>query len=247
MASLGEAKARSGGRFAWPVLWIATSVWSCGGHVVAYPTPLWRVEDVRRRQAELDYKINVGDELEVQFFYAPELTTRAVVRPDGKISLPFIGDVKAAQQEPAKLATSLKGLYASQLPRPELSVNVRSFSAQRVFVGGEVGQPGMQPLSGPMTVMQAIMAAHGFTERALTQEIVIIRRGEGRERLVFAVNTEKAITGEDANQDIALQASDIVIVPRSGVANVNLWVDQYIRRMLPFSLYAGYNLDARFK
>jgi polysaccharide export outer membrane protein len=210
----------------------------CG--VVTNPASPQRLDAWNHKQAQSDYRIGRGDELDVVFFYAPELTTKAFVRPDGKISLPFLGDVKVVDQAPAALAGELKNLYKAHLPRPEISVNIRTFGAYRVFVGGEVTRPGAQPLIGATTAIQAIMTAEGFTERALLKEIVVMRQAEGN-RLIFSVNLESAMNGKDPTQDIVLQPSDVLIVPRTGISNVNLWVDQYIRRNIPFGAYVNYS------
>ncbi len=213
--------------------------------VVKAPAPPQKLSELDQRHGEADYRIGSGDELEIFFFYAPELATKAMVRPDGKISLPFVGDYKVKGQTPAEVATALKKAYAPHLAKPEISVNVRTFGAYRVFVGGEVARPGAQPLLAATTALQAIMTAEGFTERARLSEIVIVRQAEGKERVVFAVNLEAAMSGEDISQDVVLHASDIVVVPRNGIANVNLWVDQYIRRNIPFGAWIGYTTGPR--
>jgi polysaccharide export outer membrane protein len=218
----------------------AVSLGLAGCSVVKRPASAERMAAVDH-QAEADYRIGAGDELEISFFYAPELTTKAVVRPDGKLSLPFVGDVKVKGQTPDEVAVALKRGYAPHLAKPEISVNVRTFGAYRIFVGGEVGRPGAQPLLAATTALQAIMTAEGFTERARLSEIVVVRQAEGRERLVFAVNLEAAMSGDDPSQDVVLRASDIVIVPRNGISNLNVWVDQYIRRNIPFGAWVGYS------
>jgi protein involved in polysaccharide export with SLBB domain len=226
----------------WALLVALAGACGCGG-ILSRPAPRQRIEELNRKQDTAEYRVGKGDELEVQFLYAPELNTKAVVRPDGRVSLPLIGDVLVLNTTPARLTEELKQRYGGRLPRAEVLVNVRGFAGQRVFIGGEVSHPGMQPLTGDMTVIQAIMSAQGFTDRALIDEVVVIRRGEGQERLVFAVNLDAAMSGRDAGQDITLQAADIVVVPRNGISNVNLWVDQYIRRNIPISAYVGYNVQ----
>jgi protein involved in polysaccharide export with SLBB domain len=189
-----------------------------------------------------EYKIGFGDELEIKFFYTPELTTIAIVRPDGRINLPLIGDIVAVRRTPVELGAQIKAAYASQVQRPDVTVNVRTFVTQRVFVGGEVTHPGVQALVGPLTVLQAIMGAEGFKDDARTSEVVVIRRDQANQARVYAVNLDRAISGIDPYQDLALQPADIVVVPRSGVGDVNVWVDQYIRKNLPFNFSVNYTL-----
>ncbi|MDB5819547.1 MAG: polysaccharide biosynthesis/export family protein, partial [Rhizobacter sp.] len=121
--------------------------------------------------------------------------------------------------------------------------NVQGASSQRVFVGGEVTRPGVQPLIGPLSVMQAVMVAEGMKETARTSDIVLIRRGEHDERQVMRIDLQAALDGNNAGGDLLLQPYDVVVVPRSGIANVNLWVDQYLRRNLPISLGISYSIN----
>jgi protein involved in polysaccharide export with SLBB domain len=221
------------------------AVISLGGcrPVVQRPTALTAGVLYPPASGSSEYKIGFGDELEIKFFYTPELTTVAVVRPDGRINLPLIGDIVAARRSPVELGTQIRAAYASQVQRPDVTVNVRTFMTQRVFVGGEVTHPGVQALVGPLTVLGAIMTAEGFKDDARTSEVVIIRRDdEGRQARVYAVNLDRAISGIDPYQDLALQPADIVVVPRSGIGDVNVWVDQYIRKNLPLNFNVNYTL-----
>lgn len=95
---------------------------------------------------------------------------------------------------------------------------------------------GLFPLVGHTTVLHAIAQAHGFRETARVNEVILIRRGADNKPIVTTLNLEKARDGSDTSQDVLLMPYDIVFVPRSPIANVDLWVDQYIRRLLPFSL-----------
>ena len=96
-----------------------------------------------------DYRITRGDELQLRFFYTPELNLQATVRSDGRVSLPLVGEVVVEGLTIAELTAMVERLLAPQVKRPQLAVNVQAAQTQRVFVGGEVGKPGMQPLLGP--------------------------------------------------------------------------------------------------
>lgn len=224
------------------ILLIAFFLSACAP-VLSQPTPVAQIQEQSRKAATADYKIGVGDELTIAFFYTPELNIVATVRPDGKISLPLIGEVAAADTTPAALADRLKKAYRPLVQRPEVAINLQNAASRRVFVGGEVNRPGTQPLQGPLSVLQAVMVAEGFKDTARTGEVVIIRRGENQERLTFAVDLDKAVSGEDPAQDIELQPLDMVFVPRSDIADVNRWVDLYIRRNLPFGFNFGVTYD----
>ncbi len=187
--------------------------------------------------SEKEYRIQPGDEIAVKFFYNPGLNEEMTVRPDGKISLQLIPEVSASGKTPAELSQTLKKQYATALRDPAVTVMVRTFSNQRVYLDGELRQPGMVNLIKPTTLLDAIAQAGGVTETARSREILIIRRHERDERAVMTANLEKILRGEENHRDIYLQPYDIVYVPKSAIANVNQWVDQYIRQNIPLPIY----------
>lgn len=209
---------------------------SCGP-VVKSPTPISRDQ---RPYSTDEYRIQIGDVLDVKFYYNPELNDSVTVRPDGRISLQLAPEVMAAGMTPPVLASQLRDRYSGELRNPQVTVIVRSFGSQRCFVDGEVGTPGLVTLTGPLTVMQSIAESGGFKETARYNEVLVIRRTAAKKPYVMTVNLENAINGTDLGQDIFVQPFDIVYVPRSPIANADLWVDQYIRRMIPVPFGIGF-------
>ncbi len=188
------------------------------------------------------YRVAVGDELDFRFFYMPELNTVAAVRADGRVSLPLVGEVDVDGLTVSELIVRVEASMATQIRRPQVMINVIGGGSQRIFVGGEVSRPGVQSLRGPLTVVQAVMVAEGLKDSAQTREILVLRRGPSDAREVIRVDFAAAVSGRDLTQDIRLQAYDVVIVPRSGIAEVGLWVDQYIKRVIPFNLGFSYTI-----
>jgi protein involved in polysaccharide export with SLBB domain len=180
------------------------------------------------------YQIKMGDYLDIRFYKTPEMNVEVPVRSDGKISLEILGDVQAAGLTPEALSASLNQRYASELTDPRVTVIVRAFGGQ-IFVGGEVKTPSAVPFATGMTALQAIAGAGGFLGTAKPDEVVLIRKSESGEQRSQKLELERALTGEDPSVDIALQPSDIIHVPRKGVATVNLFVDQYIRQNIPIN------------
>lgn len=212
-------------------------------HVVKNPTPLSQHSIQTSPYTEQEYRIQVGDQLDIKFFYNPELEEQVTVRPDGRISLQLVREIMTAGLTPAELTDLLTKKYAKELKMPEVTVIVRSFGSQRVYVDGEVAKPGIVPLVGFVTVLQAISQAGGMKDSARMSEVVVIRRGTDNKPLTLQVNAQKVIDGTDMSQDIALKPFDIVYVPKSPIANVNVWVDQYIRKNIPISTGFGYYLN----
>ena len=183
------------------------------------------------------FVLRPGDVVDVRFYKTPELNLERVpVRPDGRISADLIGDVQAAGRTPAELAEVLRRAYERELDDPRVAVVVRGV-ATMVYVQGEVGggqaatPGGVQYVDG-MTALQAISVAGGFRNTARQESVILIRR-EGEEHRGYRLDLAKATAGEDFSDDVRLVPSDIVVVPRSNIAEVNLFVEQYIRNNLP--------------
>ena len=186
-------------------------------------------------EAGWEYKIQIGDELDVKFYFNPDLNEHFTVRPDGRISLQLVPEIMAAGLTPRALTDLLKQEYSHELSKPELTVIVRTFSAQKIFVAGEVDKPGEMKMVGHLTALQAVAMAQGFKDTARQSEVIVIRRNPDRTPLVIPVNLKHAIDGTDVGQDIALMPYDVVFVPRSTIANVNKFVDQFIRKNIPIN------------
>jgi protein involved in polysaccharide export with SLBB domain len=179
----------------------------------------------------MPYVLKVGDNLDIRFYKTPELNVEVPVRSDGKVSLELLGDVPAAGLTPDELSSDLMKRYAKELTDPRVTVIVRAFGGQ-ITVSGEVKYPKAVLYANGMTALQAIGEAGGFAETARLTNVVLIRH-DGREYKGYLINAQTAMTGEDLAGDVPLRPSDIIVVPRSRVANANLFVKQYIRDMLP--------------
>jgi polysaccharide export outer membrane protein len=175
--------------------------------------------------------IQVGDRLDIRFYKTPELNVDVPVRSDGKISLELIGDIQASGLQPEQLSGTLRERYASELSDPRVTVIVRDFGGG-IWIGGEVKNPARIPYADGMTALQAIHQAGGFLDTARTSNVVLIRL-EGNQYKGYLLPLDKVQTGEDISVDVALRPSDIIHVPKTGIANVDTFVDQYIRKVLP--------------
>jgi protein involved in polysaccharide export with SLBB domain len=173
-----------------------------------------------------------GDSIEVKFFSTPELNEIQTVRPDGNIALLLVGEVGAEGKTPAELQDELVKRYSSNLRNPQVTVIVRSLEGRRVYVGGEVKTPGVLPMPGRLTAMEAIMQAGGFNPLAAEVENVVIVRYKERQRFGYMLNMKEALAGKDY-QPFYLESRDIIYVPRTRIAELNQWIDQHISKMIP--------------
>ncbi len=203
---------------------------------VAHPSPKEPIDQQARLYPAQEYKIQFGDQLDIKFLYNPELNENLPVRPDGRITLQLVGDLMVVDMTPTQLAEALKTRYAAEVKRPEITVIVRQFAAQKVFVDGEVGHPGLLQLVGPMTVSHAIAQSGGFGMDARKNEVVVIRQNPAGRPFVTVVDMLQVQRGIDMTMDINLMPYDMVFVPKSPIGEVDKWVDQYIRKLLPFPL-----------
>jgi len=189
-----------------------------------------------------DYQIQPGDSLDIKFFYNPELNDLVVVRPDGRISLQLAPEIPAAGLTPAQLTSTLEKSYEKELANPGITIIVRSFSSQRVYVDGEVNKPGMVALLGPLTVLQSIAEAGGVKDTAKTDRVLIIRKSNDNKPQAIEVNLDDIRKAADGSQNVLLAPYDVVFVPKSKIANVNQFIDQYIRRNIPIPFGVSYGI-----
>lgn len=156
-----------------------------------------------------DYRLFPGDKLRIEVYKDPQLSQSLQIRPDGKITLPLIGDVRAAGQTPTQLRDALATSLKEYITNPVVTVIVVESTPQSVYVMGEVKSSGPIPLKGPLSVMQAIAMAGGFTEFANKKAIRIQRQtANGIKTLTF--NYKEAL--EDSRAPMLLQANDVVVV-----------------------------------
>ena len=181
------------------------------------------------------YVIEPGDSLDVKFRITKDLNEVVTVRPDGMISLQIVGDIPAAGYTCEQLRQTLATAYSKHLQNPDIAVIIRTFSGNCVYIGGEVNIPGRVALNAQMTTVRAIIMAGGFKDTA-DQRRVLIRHVDGS-----CCECDLKCISECTNNvpDVLLKPYDIVYVPKSHIAKVNLFVEQYIDKVLPFSRSFG--------
>lgn len=177
------------------------------------------------------YHIQVGDVLDVRLLLNPELNEEVSVRPDGHISTTVVQDAVAYGKTPAELAASLRSVYAHDLQNPRVSVEVRSFAPTRIYVAGEVNTPGEFITVGPtLTLSQAIARAGGTRLSSDDTSVFIIRRGPDDKPELLSTHWKGLRTGNNSQADVRLAPYDVVFVPRSGIAELYTWYNQYIQQ-----------------
>jgi polysaccharide export outer membrane protein len=159
-----------------------------------------------------DYTIGAEDVLGVVFWREPEMSGDVTVRPDGRITIPVIGEIVAAGKRPDQLQAEIVTAATKYISGVNVVVVVRTINSRRIFVTGRVATPGKYPLIGPLTVMQAIALAGGLTEFADPKGITILRTENGR-TTTFHFNYQDVSRGKSLEQNILLKPGDTVVVP----------------------------------
>ena len=210
------------------------------GHPVAAAPAFTDIPYASWSDYEPPYRFYPGDEIEVTVPSAPELGKTVTVQPDGRIALPLIGPVMAADRTIDEVRLALSQAYSTQLLRPDVEVAAKA-APLKVFVGGEVGNPGIYDLAGDGDALRAVIRAGDFKPGADRSRVIIIRRGPDGRGMARRVDLLRGIRNADA--DLApLRRFDIVYVPRSGVAAAGLFVQQYFRDLSPIQFGFSYAL-----
>lgn len=186
-------------------------------------------------ETEPEYVLYPGDEIEIATPTAVELTRTQRIGPDGRISLPLVGQIMAADRTIAEVEADASAAFAGQLRRPVVEITLKTVGPLKVWVDGEVRTPGVYDMAGDIDAYQAVIQAGGFLPTARQGEVALIRRGPGGVRMMRAVDLRPR-----RGEVVALRRGDIVFVPRSTLGEVANFFTQ-IRNALPigFSYVIG--------
>lgn len=190
---------------------------------------------------EPSYRLYAGDVLEVRLPTAPELSKNVTVQPDGRITMPLVGSVMVADRSPEEASAVLSQAYAGQLIRPMVEVSVTTAQPLKVFVGGEVDKPGVYDMPGAIDALQAVITAGGFKPGARRAQVIVIRRGADGRAMMRTANLLQGVYDPARTDTVPLRRFDVVYVPRSGVSEVGLFMQQYLRDALPIQFSYAIN------
>jgi polysaccharide biosynthesis/export protein len=159
------------------------------------------------------YQIGSSDVLAITVWKEPEISRSIPVRPDGKISLPLVGEIQAAGRTPIQLEQDIATRLQTYISKPDVTVIVEQINSEKFNILGRVIKPGSYPLSATTTVLDAIATAGGFQDFAKQSGIYILRPNAqgGQSRLAF--NYKQVIKGNHSEQNVRLEPHDTIIVP----------------------------------
>ena len=181
------------------------------------------------------YRLGVGDRIRVDFLMTPEMAQDAVVEPDGFVTLRAAGRLPAQNLSAAELEAAVRTAASARLLNPVVTLSLTEARSARIIVGGAVQRPGVYPLSARPSTLEAVMLAGGFQAESRMDQVVVIRQRPGAPPMLRTVNLRRFVSDGAPGESLVLASEDIVFVPRSRIAEVNLWIDQNVTRLLPFS------------
>jgi len=159
-----------------------------------------------------NYTIGEQDVLDIDVWQEKELSGQAVVRPDGKITMPLVGEIYVVGMTPVQLQTELMKKLEPFVTVPQVTVSVHEINSRKVYVMGEVGHEGVYHINSTTTISQILVQAGGVREYAKRSKIYVLRTLDGKQvRLPF--NYSAFIKGQKNGQDFALRPGDTVVVP----------------------------------
>ena len=158
------------------------------------------------------YKIQPGDVLEVSVWNEEGLIRQVLVRPDGGMSFPLVGDLQAAGESVENLSGTITERLSKYIPDPVVTVSMQQLSGNKIYVVGKVARPGEYVANSYVDVVQAIAMAGGMTPFAAVNKIKIVRR-KGEELEAYSFRFSDIEDGKNLEQNIVLRSGDIVVVP----------------------------------
>jgi len=166
------------------------------------------------RGAPAGYRIGAGDVLQINVWKEPEASvTAAIVRPDGKISLPLVKELDVLGLMPTELEKLLTGKLDQFIHGADVTVVIKEIHSKKVYLVGAVKREGPVPLLSSMTVLQVLAEAGGLTDYAKKKKIYVLREENGK-RNRYPFDYEAVIKGEHMDENIAVLPDDTIVVPQ---------------------------------
>jgi|SRR5262245_30414426 len=189
------------------------------------------------------YRLEPGDAVQIRYTHHPEMAQDDLIPPDGKINAKLVGEIDVTGMTAEQLEQLLVQRTSDQLKAPEVVVSVTRFSEKLVYVGGEVARPGTFPYRRGLTPLQAVAASGGFRDTARVDSVILVRGGADNKFVARKLNLEQVVT-DGVKEPIRLAPHDVIFVPRTDVADANIWVRQHITDMIP--LFRGVGVNANY-
>lgn len=184
------------------------------------------------------YKLRIGDSVDADFQFSPELNQTLVVGPDGYVTLRGVGSFHVEGQTVPELTDTLKAAYVKTLHDPVITITLKDFDKPYFIASGQVAKPGKYELRGPLTVTEAVAIAGGFNEKAKHSQVVLFRPTASGVFEAKLLNAKKLLATRNLSEDIFLQPGDMLYVPQNAFSKFS--------RFIPTSSMGAYYNPAAF-
>lgn len=191
----------------------------------------------------LSYLLQPGDQVDVKFYYHPELNENLIVGPDSRVAMQLIGELKVDGMSTQQLSDELTRRYAKTLRNSQATVILRKYAMPRVYVAGEVGQPTAHALEGGrLTAFQAIVQSGGFRKSAERSNVVVLRNSASGKPVFIKLDLQAHLE-QDGQADILLKPYDIVYVPQKRISEIADFFDEYFNKIVPIYRNLGFSFN----
>jgi len=191
---------------------LSNGVFAQTGGPVADPSASKAV-DKTGKTSDSDYVIGAEDVLAVNVWKEPDMSRVVPVRPDGKITLPLIGDIQASGMAPKELQANIENGLKAFVAAPEVTVIVQEVKSVKFNIVGEIARPGSYPLTSSMTVLDAIAVGGGLRDFAKASHIYVLRSSNDGTHSKLPFNYKQVIGGKNLAQNIELRSGDTIVIP----------------------------------
>lgn len=188
------------------------------------------------------YRLTPGDLIDIKFPYHPEENERVSVRPDGHIQLQSTGEIFVAGRTIAEIEGEIVDKSSANLRDPIVTVVLVQRAEHKVYVAGDVAKPGFVLYRDGLTPLEAIIERGGFLDTAKTDSVLYITRAGGSVR-TERLDLDAVIDGE-SHEQVVMAPNDILFIPKTWIGQADVWVDQWIRGLLPTVPRPGFDLNA---
>lgn len=167
-----------------------------------------------------EFVLGPGDEIEINVYRNPDLTSKYLIPPDGLISFPLLGEIRAAGIGITELRKTITAGLSNFLVEPYVSIGVVNIRSQKVYVLGEVEKPGVFQINSPIDMIEAVSMAGGLTINAKANSLLLIR-GDLEHPYLKTVNLQKTLKEGDLSENMSLAGGDIIYVPATYIASAD--------------------------
>jgi len=166
------------------------------------------------------YRLQCSDVLDIRYRYTPEFNQEVTIRPDGRITIPGMGETIATGLTLEQITTEVVKLSQARMKDPEVTITLKEFQKPYVLVGGEVGTPGRIELRGELTAIEAISLAGGFKNSSLHSQVLLLRKIDNDRAETKLIDLKELIAGKKLEEDLVLQSGDFLYVPQNKISKL---------------------------